>query len=339
MKMLRYLCILAAILIAFTMLQSAAVAQVVDKATDQVVFSTEKVPDVRPPVYNILVSINESVPKAIISVEKYGGYSAEKRATTIRQRLEDAWKVLPDRFQLAEVLDVLKNSTYKVWVIAPKDKSPAGLPSHIMQADPAIAQSLGETEVRALRLILSGLKDDLKGIDQATRAPQDKTLDSQKQVSIQKYSDAAKETGIEAADYLNESLIANPENPLPYKRLIEIYKETDAAKSASVKDALDRMVEASDFRRKGDDSWDVGRYQSALEYYISAANRFPACVTYYWLQSLVYEKQGKNADAAKVLQDALKTLPSKSIYSGLSTSIGVSGWQGMIEARVKLLSK
>lgn len=304
-------------------------------AAPLVTFEVEKIKDIKPPLYNVNVYVNGKGPNPVITVEKVGTYTAELRAQTIVERLEKAWDALGDTDTFRKTYNVLKNRQYNVYVIGATKEDPE-LPPHIMQADPFLAEQMAEREDRALKLILESLENYLQGVDYSTKAPEDKKLEDQKQVAHEYYTQAMRMTEPKRMRSLLERAICfNPEHPMAYERLAAVCDELDPAHAGTVRSEMQRFQSALAERLEGDGAWDARSYSAALEHYKAATQKFPDCVTYYWLQSMVYEKIGQKDNAVSILNDAVRMLETSTGF--VARSAGNGDWKNVINARIALI--
>jgi len=307
-----------------TALATVAVGQDLDRP--EVKFEATLVECDPPPLYDINLSINGQGPKPIVTVEAINkNMSAEWRAQQIKDRLQQAWDALGSISKFQSTYDVVKNMKYGVFVIGTNQTAPE-LPAHIMQADALVYLSEGETPYRSLRITLEELQNYLKNQDPNTKAPEDRQLNDQKAIARQKYIRAMRNPANRIVD-LEQALTYNPEYPAAYMRLIKALRGAgQTAKAKQVENAYGLLKKALPHRLKGDDAWDAGKYEEALQHYKQASSAFPACITYPWLQSLVLQKLGRNAEADKVWNQAREGLTTSKAFNNVNT---LAHWTGM----------
>lgn len=293
----------------------------VQAAGDTVEFFYQKVerPKVLPELYTIYVKVNdEDAP--LIHVKKVNvDFTAETRAKIITGRLQKAWDCLPDKEKLSGIIQIIRNTKFKVYVLAPQPENPiAGMPDTIMQLDNTDTSNLAndESPMSLLRQIRFAICSALRGDDLSTKAPISKQLDDQKTLSATRLDEAmllektdtatARDTYIEAIGY-------NPENMDAYRSLQVLTEKSDAAFSKEVKDTLaNKVTSANKLRQEGDDAYDAQDldgdktgYSKALDCYTKASAIFPECASYYWLRSMVLVRMSGLKVNDKPLDDAI----------------------------------
>ena len=301
----------------------------------EVKFEAKAIEDAIPPLYDVELYINGEGPKPIVTVERLNkSVSAEWRAKTIQQRLQQAWDALGSISEFERAYEVVKNVKFGVFVIGTSNSSPE-LPAHIMQADAMVYLTEGETPYRSLKNTLDELRNYLKNQGSNTKAPEEKKLNDQKSTAKYYYAKAMDlaDSPAKMAEGLEYALSFNPEYPAVYERLVKALEDTgQSAKAKEVGAAYALLMKALPDRLKGDTAWDDGKYEEALADYKSATRAFPDCVTYYWLQSLVQEKLGRRAEAVSILNQAKSMLDTSKSYIAGRTRKG--GWLVMLQTRM-----
>jgi len=263
-----------------------------------------------PAMYIIYVDVNgDSAP--LFCVGKLNDeWPAARRAEVIAGRLQQAWDVLPDREKLGGIIKVIPKQ--KVYVLAPDltpqqrrdwkigDDKP--MPEHILQVDETDVGTISKSDTPStlLRDIRTSLVSALKSqLDIAGRPMNSWTLEDMKRTALKEFTLADPTDPLQFENarrhYIN-AIVLNPEYIEAYEALIDLGNDIAPELAKEVSTVLETKVKpAVKIRQHGDDAFDLGPvgYDQALADCKKAADLFPACVNYYWLQSFMYLKKAE----------------------------------------------
>jgi tetratricopeptide (TPR) repeat protein len=209
-----------------------------------------------------------------------------------------------------------------VWVIM----VPGGPYKHLLTIDRPWAAHHGQGPQRFAKMIIGNIRAALGAEDnEPARGPVKNELtayrqrayvarmlgdrlygDNQPDFAIQKYEEAV----LNAPDYVEA-----------YEQLSVLYRKAgEKAKSEAIEKKLPDLKAAADWRAKGDEAYDEGNWDQAIQAYESAIKRVPTCLSFHLLLADACMEAGQKEKMINVLKNARRVLYPR------GRSIGAPAW-------------